>query len=230
MALFGLFGKGSGKQAREPEKPEEDLELYSGLQVDVISIGGQPLFTARLLGVRGDSGQLSQSPGTPQLRVPEGDPLSVYLRGYSSKDARAVYLQGTIALRSDRLWLVKRLTLVKAVNDRAFFRVDTNLAACIEPAGRTGAAKEPCRLLDLSVGGARIRAAEGRWAGEKFPLCIQLHPGWEPITILCQVLHVTPRDGGRAEYGCCFLELKPSDEEKITQAIFEIQRQRRAGP
>ena len=64
--------------------------------------------------------------------------------------------------------------------------------------------------------------------GDKFLLRAQLLPDRDPTVILCQVLRVIPREQGRTEYGCRFLELKEADEDKITQIIFDMQRKKRS--
>lgn len=229
MALFGRFGRGAHKQAPEPRAAGEDLELYSGMQVEVTGADGEVLFVAKLLGVREDSAQLNQNSGTQLPPIQEGEPLSVQIRGYSDKDAKAVHLAGAITPRSSRIWLAEHLKLIKAGNDRAFFRVDTNLKAGVTPAGQPGGEEALCRLLNISVGGARIGAGSDYQVGDKFLLRAQLLPDREPTVILCQVLRTISREQGRAEYGCRFLELSESDEDKITQIIFDLQRQRRSG-
>ena len=224
MGLFGLFGR--GRASREKEKAPE-LELYSGMQVEITDPEGQVLFTAKLLGVQQDSAQLSQS--TEAQLPPEeenGQPLEVQLRGYSDAQSAAVHLEGAITPCPDRVWLAENLKLVKTGNDRAFFRVDTNLNAGTTPVGQ--GEEDACRLLNISVGGARIGSGRTYQVGDKFLLRAQLLPGRDPTVILCQVLRVIPRDQGRTEYGCRFLELKEADEDKITQIIFDMQRKKRA--
>ena len=88
--------------------------------------------------------------------------------------------------------------------------------------------EDSCRLLNISVGGARIGSGREYQVGDKFLLRAQLLPDREPTVILCQVLRVIPREQGRTEYGCRFLELKEADEDKITQIIFDMQRKKRS--
>ena len=46
--------------------------------------------------------------------------------------------------------------------------------------------------------------------------------------IFSQVMRITEKGDGKFEYGCQFLELTEDDQEKITQNIFAVQRQKRA--
>ena len=45
--------------------------------------------------------------------------------------------------------------------------------------------------------------------------------------MFCQVLRVIAKEDSEFEYGCQFLELNESDQEKITQNIFAVQRKQR---
>lgn len=230
MALFGLFGKGSGKQASKAETPPEaELELYSGMQVEITGPDGEILFVARLLGIRENSAQLNQNSEAHLPQTEDGAPLPVQIRGYSDRDSKAVHLEGAITPRPNRVWLAENLKLIKTGNDRAFFRMDTNLNASVTPMGQADTSEELCRLLNISVGGARIGTDSDYQVGDRFLLRARLLPDREPTVILCQVLRIIPREQGKAEYGCRFLELNESDEDKITQIIFDMQRQKRAG-
>ena len=224
MGLFGLFGKGGKKTEQTPAGQE--LEPYAGMQVEITDTDGQVLFVAKLLGVQRNSAQLSQSTEAQLDQAQEGDPLEVQIRGYSDSQAAAIHIKGAITPRPDRVWLAENLEVVKKGNDRAFFRIDTNLSAGATPMDQ--GEEDSCRLLNISVGGARIGSGRDYQVGDKFLLRAQLLPDREPTVILCQVLRVIPREQGRTEYGCRFLELKEADEDKITQIIFDMQRKKRS--
>ena len=87
--------------------------------------------------------------------------------------------------------------------------------------------EKPCKLLNISVGGARI-ASEFRYHdGDKFLLKVRLMEDRPESAMFSQVMRVIEKDGGKFEYGCRFLELTEEDQEKITQNIFAAQRQKR---
>ena len=96
MGFFGLFGK-SAKQ-RELEAAAElarvqDLEVYSGMQVEVTSADQRIFLMARLHNLRGDRAQIQplSEDSPPLLRLEE--PVPVSLRGYSSREGKAVFLE-----------------------------------------------------------------------------------------------------------------------------------------
>ena len=114
MGLFDAFRKKPWeKRADEAYKRamREDLEVYSGMRVEVTSSDGRVFLVARLLELRGDRAQLE--PGANgSLMTRSDDPLNVILRGYSSKENRTVLLEGTIRAGAGKLWQGEHLSLL----------------------------------------------------------------------------------------------------------------------
>ena len=231
MGLFGLFGKSPRQREAEASRRRaemEDLEIYSGMRVEVTSQDGRMFLTAKLLTLRGDRIQLQPYTDCGLLLRGE-DPIPVTIRGYSSKEGRAVQMEASIRMGANKLWQAEHLTLVKTGNDRAAFRLNTDVTAYITPLIRFYAEEERCRLLNISVGGARIAAEQQYWEGDKLLLNVQLSEDRDNSVMFCQVLRVIEKEDGPYEYGCQFLELTEADEGKITQNIFDIQRKMRGG-
>lgn len=222
MGLFGLFGKG-GKQNKEAELQDEDLDIYSGMRVEVVSDDKKMFLVGTLIGLRGDRAQIRPSGDGSLLDRSEGE-RTVTLRGYSSKENKAVVMGATIRPGPSNMWQVEHLSLVKRSNDRAYFRVDTNVNASISPVKRLGAASEGCRLVNISVGGVCLSSEIRHNIGDKFLLKVKLLQGKEPFLMMCQILRIIERRHGYFEYGCRFLEMSGTDEERILQTIFEMQR------
>lgn len=222
MGLFGLFGK------KEQYKSKEyvDLEVYSGMQVEVTSQEGNLLFIAKMLRVVVDTAELLQY--SESDLPPMAGPIPVRIRGYSGEDSKAVYLEGKVHLDVDRIWKVEDLKLIKTGNDRAFFRLDTNIEAMVKPLGRAGAQEEPCKVLNISVGGACIGTRSQFETGERCLLTVRFFPEGEVSFIHCQILREVKRDGKRYQYGCRFIELSEAGQDKIMQAIFALQRKKRS--
>ena len=230
MKLFDLFGKKA--KTPEPEKKKEagageELELYSGMRVEVTTGSGVLLFVAKMLGIHGTAATLHQYSDTelPQ----DGEPIPVKIRGYSDRDRKAVYLEGVISPLPNKVWQVEELTLIKIENARAFFRLDTNLDATATVFGGLSAGERPCKLLNISVGGAGIGSEYQYQMGDKFLLKVKLLEDRPVSAMYCQVLRVIEKENAPFEYGCQFLELTEEDQEKITQNIFAAQRKKRGG-
>ena len=229
MKLFDLFGKKA--KTPEPEKKKEagageELELYSGMRVEVTTGSGVLLFVAKMLGIHGTAATLHQYSDTelPQ----DGEPIPVKIRGYSDRDRKAVYLEGVISPLPNKAWQVEELTLIKIENARAFFRLDTNLDATATVFGGLSAGERPCKLLNISVGGASVSSERRYHLGDKFLLKVRLLEDRPVSALFSQVVRITDRSDGKFEYGCQFLELTEDDQEKITQNIFAVQRQQRS--
>lgn len=230
FSIKNLFGRKSARQRRAEESKrraqEEDLEIYSGMRVEVTSEDGRMFLTATLVDLRGDRAELeSQSEGN--LLAGTEEPIPVTIRGYSSLENKAVLLEGTIRPGPSGLWEAESLVLVKRSNDRAFFRVDTSIDAGVTPMGSFSSQEEPCKVLNISVGGVCVGSKLRHNVGDKFILQVRLLPELEPSMMFCQVLRILERKADYFEYGCQFLRLSSTDEDRILQIIFDLQRKRR---
>lgn len=227
MKLFGLFGK------REKEPPQEApaahdadaIEIYSGMRVEVTTFDGRLLFVAKLLGLHEDKAELHQF--SEAMISKDSEPLRVRIRGYSDHERKAVYMEGVITPTPKNIWTVEELTVCRIGNDRAFFRLSTDLDATATMFSGLEIGEKPCKLLNISVGGASIRSESRYHTGDKFLLKVQLLADRPTSIIFSQVVRVTEKEDGKFEYGCQFLELTEEDQEKITQNIFAVQRQKR---
>ena len=227
MGLFDWFKKkshrGDGAPAAEAAPP---FDIYSGMRVEVTGSDGGLLFVAKLVNLQGNRAELYQYSETDLSQ--ETDPIRVNIRGYHDYEKKAVYMEGLISPLPRRTWQVEELLVSKMENDRAFFRLNTDIAASAAAFGRTGAAEQPCRVLNISVGGAYIGSEYPYQKGDTFLLKVRLLEDREPSAIRCQVLRIIQRKESKFEYGCKFLGLNEADQTRISQNIFAAQRKRRS--
>ena len=120
-----------------------------------------------------------------------------------------------------------QLSVARLGNDRAFFRLDMNVDATATIFTGSRAGERPCKLVNISVGGACIASEFPYQEDDKFLLTVRLLEDRDTSVMLCQVLRIIDRGEGRCEYGCRFLELTETDQGKITQNIFAAQRKQR---
>ena len=216
MGILDLF---RSRREGAPPPPAVQPQLstdpadYAHMRVEVTAFDGQLLFVAKLMYPRGTT----------------AEPVRVRIRGYHDHTKKAVYMEGVITPMPKHIWKVEELVVNRVGNDRAFFRLDTDLDAHITKFSGRNAGEAPCRLLNISVGGARIAAEQQYWEGDKLLLNVQLSEDRDNSVMFCQVLRVIEKEDGPYEYGCQFLELTEADEGKITQNIFDIQRKMRGG-
>ena len=223
VGLFDLF-KRKKSEAVQEEKP--DLSIYTGMRVEVTTPEGDLLFVAKLKNLREDTAELEQYSET-EISLQETESIRVKIRGYHDREKKAIYLEGVISPLPFHYWKVEELEVSRIATDRGFFRLGINVEATATTFGGVGAGEKPCRLLNISVGGVCIASENLYQEGDKFLLKVKLLEDREMSAMYCQVLRVIDKGEAKYEYGCRFLELNDSDEEKITQNIFAIQRRQR---
>ena len=86
--------------------------------------------------------------------------------------------------------------------------------------------EKPCKLLNISIGGACISSEYRYHDGDKFLLKVRLLEDRTESAMFSQVMRVIEKGDAGFEYGCRFLELTDADQEQITQNIFAAQRKK----
>ena len=227
MSLLDLFNKKAKTQPpQESKEAAQELDIYSGMRVEVTTHTGQILFVAKLLGLHGNKAELHQYSESEIAEDVES--IHARIRGYSDYERKAVYMEGVITPGPKHIWQVEELTVLRVGNDRAFFRLETNLDATATMFSGLAMGEKPCKLLNISVGGASVGSEYRYHEGDKFLLKVRLLKERPESAIFSQVVRVIEKDDGRFEYGCRFIELTEADQEQITQNIFAVQRQKRA--
>lgn len=230
MSLLDLFRKKGTKEAvgDGQEEEYEEPEVYSGMRVEVTSMGGDLLFAGKLMSPNGGRAELYQY--TESAPPENEEPFQAHIRGYNDRNRKAVYMEGTISPLPKHIWKVEDLRVVRTGNDRAFFRLETNLPATITIFGSGfGGGERECRLLNISVGGARIGMDSQLHTGDKFLLKVKLLEDRDTSVMYCEVLRALEAKDGKFEYGSRFLELTEADQDKISQNIFAAQLKERNG-
>lgn len=228
MKLFDIWRKRAEEtpaQKNEKAAEEESLDIYSGMRVEVTTDAGQILFVAKLMGLHGDKAELHQY--SEAAIVKDVETIHARIRGYSDYERKAVYMEGIITPGPKHIWQVEELTIVRVGNDRAFFRLTTNLDATATMFRGLAMGEKPCKLLNISVGGASVSSEYRYHEGDKFLLKVRLLEDRPESAMFSQIVRVVEKDEGKFEYGCRFLELTEVDQEQITRNIFAAQRQKR---
>lgn len=230
MSLLNLFNKRAKEQPPQEDKQAnetEELDVYSGMRVEVTADTGQVLFVAKLLGLHGNKAELHQYSEFEVNKDVEA--FHARIRGYSDYERKVVYMEGVITPGPKHIWQVEELATVYIGNDRAFFRLETNLNATATMFSGLTMGEKPCKLLNISIGGASIRSEYRYHEGDKFLLKVRLLEERPESAMFAQIVRVVEKEEGTFEYGCQFLELTDADQGQITQNIFAVQRQKRGG-
>ena len=228
MKLFDIWRKRAEEtpaQKNEKAAEEESLDIYSGMRVEVTTDAGQILFVAKLMGLHGKKAELHQYSECEIVK--DVETIHARIRGYSDYERKAVYMEGIITPGPKHIWQVEELTIVRVGNDRAFFRLTTNLDATATMFSGLAMGEKPCKLLNISVGGASVSSEYRYHEGDKFLLKVRLLEDRPESAMFSQIVRVVEKDEGKFEYGCRFLELTEVNQEQITRNIFAAQRQKR---
>ena len=220
MNLFHLFGKSAKKEPAQAPEKELTLEArgaYSGMRVEIMDEKKQLIFIAKLMSLHGNSAKLHQYSESEFLF--DEEEMKIRIRGYSDIDKKVIHMEGTLKQGKDSIWPVEGLTFIKSGNDRAFYRLNTDLDGSMILTEGAETEKEPCRLLNISVGGAYIRTEPALELGDRFFLQVKLHPDRDSSLILTEVCRIVEREDELFEYGCQFIELNEADRKQIIQAI-----------
>lgn len=226
MGLLGLFGRSDKRRKEEQARLRartEDLDLYPGMRVEVTTDDSRLFLAAELVDLRGNNARLLPFMEGSLLTQAEGA-VPVTLRGQSSKTNKAVVARGMARNGPGNIWHVEHLELVRRRDGRASFRMDVDLEAVVTPIDRPDGPEEPCRLLNVSTGGARVGMGSRRNVGDKFLLRVSLIPETELSALACQIVRIDQRLYDHFVYGCRFLDLGPEDENYVLRTIFNAQR------
>ena len=91
MSLLDLFKKKAPEPPQKAAKPDdaEEMEIYSGMRVEVTDTKDIFLFVAKLLGLRGSQAELHQY-SEDEISFPaDQEPMPVKIRGYSDHERKA---------------------------------------------------------------------------------------------------------------------------------------------
>ena len=200
----------------------EDLEIYTGMRVEVTTDDGRMFLTAELTDLRGDRAQLKPHMDGSLLTKRDG-PVPVTIRGFSSKENHVVVMKARVRLSPSGNWQVERIALVKRGDNRASVRVDVDLDGFLSFDGL----QAPCRVVNMSTGGVCIGTPVRHNVGEKLTLWLTLPVRSGTLTLPFQIVRINERRHGYFEYGCKFLALSEGQEERLTRSIFELHGQKK---
>lgn len=224
MKLFGLFSKHAKDRPAQPPAQADDpqeLEVYSGMRVEVTSGDSRIFLVARLLELRGDRAQLE--PGADgSLMTRSDEPMKVTLRGYSSKEGRAVSMEGTIRMGAGKLWQLENLALVDRAENRANVRIETSISGGFTVDARPGIPEENCTVRNMGMGGVCLSAQARRDVGDKLHLRVDRLLELDGTFLTCQILRIDARRPGYFEYGCRFVDVDEETERRLFRAMYAL--------
>lgn len=207
------------------------LEVEVGMLLEVLTVNNEVLFRARVTEFDGDSIRIENDLGDKVPPVMYNTEFK--LRGHLSDDRRVVY-HGTVCGSTEYMWKIDQLANWFTWEKREFFRQNISVAAAVTRVKWDGDKKEDpprkeetfnCKLLDVSGGGVLIACDASYVRGDQLRVGnAEILPDAEPFSFRCSVRRVQ-----QARYtnlfGCQFLSMSPSEQDRLVRAIFTLQRE-----
>lgn len=203
-------------------------QLYTGMPVEVIDNDNQVVFRGRLALMGTEKIQIIERSGDSVL--PAQYNSSVKVRG-ALQDGSPFTFTGKVCGSSEQFWMLDRLEAVQNnENRRSAFRQATIIDGFLFRMDANGDAAPnsgplPCQVMDISAGGCLVRCKQEFQSEDRlFLMGMELIPGQEDFAFTCQVRRVIPKGRDGFDYGCQFEGMTAKEEDRLLQAIFQIQR------
>ena len=207
-------------------------KLHTGMRVEVLTLANQLIFVGVVEVLKETKIKVTEESGQKVPWVEYN--TKVKLRGFQ-RDGIPFSLYGYISGSTDRLWQIDRLEALQLEELRNFYRQNVNIpgtAMCVnqifapERGARTkGSTPVPCRVMDISGGGVRIRCAKSIRFEKGDWLFFSADSPLEEDTRMnytCCVRRVV--DGkDYSEYGCEFDNLTETEQETLPRIVMTFQ-------
>lgn len=222
MAFLKSLLKREASASSAPDFPQ----LYTGMQVEVMTPTNVLLFVGKLRVLNNDTLELRAESGGLLPRATYNQ--QVKLQGVQ-KNGQSFTLNGSVGPNAPDFWRIERLRVLQSYENRNFFRQTTGVEGWVHPITTSQGQRFPCKVLDVSGGGARVVTSKLFQLDVSFQLEFAPLPEEPPFLVTCRVRRILPHSkpgspGRKFEYGCQFVDVPPREQERLVQAIFTIQR------
>lgn len=227
MGLFDSLLKKTAVSSTPVDRLDNFPELFTGMKAEVLTPANALIFVGKLRLISG--GDVVEIRGKAGGVIPRGlYNQPVKLRCYQ-RDGGALTLNGVVAQNSFDFWRIEKLDYPHNTENRNYFRQNAGTEGYILSSTSSMGRKIPCKVLDISAGGARVVTERLFTKEDVFQLEAAFLPGEEPHCINCKIMRVMVRStpgspSKKYEYGCQFVDLSDRDQDRLLQSIFTLQR------
>lgn len=221
MAFFKSLFKKEEPVSSVP--PDDFSDLYSGMKVEVLTPANALIFVGRIRLLTGNQVDVLGETGgfLPRALYNQRVKLRCFQR-----DGGTFTLNGTVGPNDPKFWRIEKLQSLQSSENRSFFRQNIGVEGQIVS---SSGQKFPCKVLDVSAGGARVLTSKLFQLESTFQLEASFLPTEEPFTLTCQVRRTSVRAQTASpmkkfEYGCQFVDVSPREQERLLQVVFTLQR------
>lgn len=222
MAFFKSLFKKEEPVSSVP--PDDFPDLYNGMKVEVLTPANSLIFVGRIQLLSGGNqvDVLGETGGfLPRALYNQRVKLRCFQR-----DGDTFTLNGTVGPNDPKFWRIEKLQSLQNSENRNFFRQNIGVEGqIVSPSGQ----KIPCKVLDISAGGARVLTSKLFQLEGTFQLEVSFLPTEEPFALTCRVKRTSVRAQTASpmkkfEYGCQFVDVPPREQERLLQVVFTLQR------
>ena len=209
----------------------DNLEVEIGMLLEVLNASNEVLFRARVTDFDGEAIRIENDTGDRLPPVVYNTEFK--LRGHLKDDRRVVY-HGTVCGSTETMWKMDQLDNWFTWEKREYFRQNISVAAAVTRVKWDGDAQEDpprkeeifnCKLLDVSGGGVLLACDASYSRGDQLRIGnAEILPDMEPFAFRCSVRRVQQARYTNL-YGCQFLSMSPSEQDRLVRAIFTLQRE-----
>lgn len=226
----GLFSR-SAEQEVEDEYEEELDEAYSslpsfykGAPIDVMSADGKLIFSGRLASYAQHEMVIDRIPGEMSFPTLETG-RQVKIRSFS-QTWEPYNLLATVIESNVVMCRISNLELLPYRNNRKDCRQPVNVSAALYATDDTRLSRpNECRVLDISIGGARVSSPHEYVKGETVRLRVELIEKGGRESFIGQIIRVTRREDNTFEYGLLFAQMNQRQIGSLSRDIIDIQRE-----
>lgn len=222
------FFKSWKKEPPPPPPPgtSDYEELYDGMRAEVLTPAGEQLCTGRIRLHAGDKLDILADPGDYLPRAKYNQPVTLRC---VPREGKPFSLIGVVGPNDRKFWRVEKLQYPQAPENRNFFRQSIDAEGHLRAAGGP---RFPCKLMDISAGGVRVVSEKLFQLDSVVQLETTLLPTEDPFSIDCLIKRIKVRPQASAnvkkfEYGCQFVDIPPSVQQRLLQVIYILQKRAR---
>lgn len=175
--------------------------------------------------------EVTQATGLPVPPVLYNTRLKLKLY-FSSADIRI--LEAFVCGSTRYFWRLDHLRPLHARELRENFRQQVSAEGKLRRIQRGGRTEEggqdggdeprPCKLVDLSLGGANLRCKVRYAVGDWLEITDVVLSGQRPFSFTGQVCWFQENSPGELAYGFRFVDMDIREQDRLLQTIFELQR------
>lgn len=201
-------------------------QLNPGSVCEVRTMENDLLIVGRLSQMEDGVLEIVSSNGEKMLPAACNTPVKVNI--YNSQAGLMIF-GGKVFIGSEEFWRIRDLQQFSASQGRSHFRMKVTVQATVCRFAADGTVQRPgypIHFVDVSLGGALIACREDFALQERLRLEeVWLRPDTLPFNFTCRVQRMAGRGPQGKLYGCSFIDLSQTEQDRLCGAIFALQRE-----